>query len=665
MVAISKPQEYKVTVKKYDGGLDMTTDPAGLDVNKVAVSENMRMIRKGFFRTRFGFAKKAETGSSPVHDMHPNSQRDVLFKKTGTKIYCTVDGPEEQNQNWYDTGVVRTASAREVFHDFGVFITASNGTDNFIRLTVGRIETEFDNTDTTIEMEEGHNLIFRTPLTAAFTADSGTDTITSNGHGLSNGDRVAVYNSGGALPSGLSEYTEYFVINSETNTFQLSATYNGSVVDLTTNGTGTNTFTDGIAWCKGKMLTYTGLSGDDLTGARVQSGTYGAGLAITQSYDPAGAKKGTCIYDLDEKILTAGVPGYEDILYYSATSDDSQPELATDFVNYDAGGKRMPSKITCLAGGSGVVLIGLKRGIHFAHSFDIATGALVTRRVTGNYGVPNAHCIVYMDPYYYVFTGKRILQIAADRNGVQMIEPTPDNPFPPFDFGIQSFLQDCDEDQTFAYGYHDPEMNTLIFNVIIEGLGYEVVYDNNNKVWVSVDIGKPFGCRTSWRGRSWAGNAVNGKVYLDDEGLSDDENEINSRILTGEFSYNDGEAEIDFTDFFHTGLLSPLGEFTMRMYVNGKKQWEELITADRLIELGLMSVESGTPIGGGSIGAKSFGHGGDTPDVYNYDMPRTLLDVGLRAQFEFEVNRAGTQWGLSSSKLIGETNEYVNSLPTI
>lgn len=637
----------------------MTTDPQGLPPDKVAVAENMRMARKGYFYTRFGYAKQATLGANPIDEMHPNEQRDILFLKTGTQILCSVDG-----DNWYDTGVIRTAGAREVMHDFGVFLTASNGTDNFIRLTSGLIEMPFDESDTTIQMEEGNNIIFRIPKTGAWTVDAGTETISATGHGLANGDRVAFY-SDNALPAGVVANQEYFVINAAADTFQVSETHNGATLDFTDTGTGTHTFTDGIAWCGGNMLTYTGVSGDDLTGARVQVGEYESGLAITQSFDPVGAKKGRCIYDLDEKILVANVPGYEDILYYSATSDDSQPELATDFVNYDAGGKRMPSKITALAGGSGIVLIGLKKGIHFAHSFDIATGSLVTRRITKNHGVPNAKCIVYMDPYYYVFTGKRILQIAADSNGVQLVEPTPENPFPPFDYAMQKFLQDCDEDQTFAYGYHDPEMNTLIFNVMIEGLGYEIVYDNNNKVWVSVDIGKPFGCRANWKRRSWAGDATEGKVFLDDEGLVDESAAIIHRVLTGEVTYDDGQAEIDLTDFFHSGLLNHPGEFTMRMYVNGQQQWEELITSTMLVENKLMFLQSGTPIGGGTVGAKSFGHGGDVPEVYNYDLPRSLLDVGLRAQLEFEVSREGTQWALSNSKLLGETNEYVNSLTTL
>ena len=75
-----------------------------------------------------------------------------------------------------------------------------------------------------------------------FTADAGTDFLSDTAHGLANGDRVMVTNSGGALPTGLSENTVYFVVNKTTDTFQLSLTSGGSAIDLTTAGTGTNSW---------------------------------------------------------------------------------------------------------------------------------------------------------------------------------------------------------------------------------------------------------------------------------------------------------------------------------------------------------------------------------------------------------------------------------------
>lgn len=73
-----------------------------------------------------------------------------------------------------------------------------------------------------------------------FTAANATDVFTSNGHGYANGTKVRVFNVGGALPAGLTAGTDYYVIGAAANTFQLSATLGGAAVNVTTDGTGTN-----------------------------------------------------------------------------------------------------------------------------------------------------------------------------------------------------------------------------------------------------------------------------------------------------------------------------------------------------------------------------------------------------------------------------------------
>jgi len=81
--------------------------------------------------------------------------------------------------------------------------------------------------------------------TANFTATFATNTFTSNGHGLVNGNMVVLTTSGADLPLGLEIATVYYVISATTNTFQLSLTSGteGPAVDITDNGTGTHTFT--------------------------------------------------------------------------------------------------------------------------------------------------------------------------------------------------------------------------------------------------------------------------------------------------------------------------------------------------------------------------------------------------------------------------------------
>lgn len=65
------------------------------------------------------------------------------------------------------------------------------------------------------------------------------DQLFAPGHGMSDGDRVVVYSLfSGAIPTGLTEGTVYFVVSSATNTFKVSATSGGAAVDITGLGGG-------------------------------------------------------------------------------------------------------------------------------------------------------------------------------------------------------------------------------------------------------------------------------------------------------------------------------------------------------------------------------------------------------------------------------------------
>jgi hypothetical protein len=64
----------------------------------------------------------------------------------------------------------------------------------------------------------------------------GDDVVISSAHGLSNGDKVVLKAGGGALPSGVNDYTTYYVVDSKTDTFNVSLTSGGAVVDLVDDG---------------------------------------------------------------------------------------------------------------------------------------------------------------------------------------------------------------------------------------------------------------------------------------------------------------------------------------------------------------------------------------------------------------------------------------------
>ena len=147
-----------------------------------------------------------------------------------------------------------------------------------------------------------------------FTAAT-TDTFTSYGHGYSDDDQVRVY--GGALPTGLSVNTTYYIINSTSNTFQVSTSQGGSAVNITADGEGIMTRISGTLTFRGYLPT--GGSRDEFT-ALASSDTftsYAHGLA-----------------DDDQVILVsrgAGLPTgvSEETIYYVITSATNTFQLST------------------------------------------------------------------------------------------------------------------------------------------------------------------------------------------------------------------------------------------------------------------------------------------------------------------------------------------------
>ena len=80
---------------------------------------------------------------------------------------------------------------------------------------------------------------YNNTVEAITAVDTAANTLTSNSHAFSNGDRVYISSTGGSVPGGLAKDTLYFVVGSTTNNFQLSATEGGSAISLTDTGSGT------------------------------------------------------------------------------------------------------------------------------------------------------------------------------------------------------------------------------------------------------------------------------------------------------------------------------------------------------------------------------------------------------------------------------------------
>jgi hypothetical protein len=80
-------------------------------------------------------------------------------------------------------------------------------------------------------------------VTALTSISNGTPAVfTLNSHGLDNGDAL-VLSTSGVLPTGLTAGTVYYVINTATNTFNVSLTAGGAAVNTTGAGSGTHSMT--------------------------------------------------------------------------------------------------------------------------------------------------------------------------------------------------------------------------------------------------------------------------------------------------------------------------------------------------------------------------------------------------------------------------------------
>lgn len=124
-----------------------------------------------------------------------------------------------------------------------VFTVAVNTTVDFTAIRVGNVVTVTNvNNGNATNAADGDSV---TGSSAPGLVDEATDTITITAHGLSSGQRVE-YNSTVADITGLTSGSLYFVRNVTANTFQLSSTAAGAIIDLTDDGTGDHTFSSGL-----------------------------------------------------------------------------------------------------------------------------------------------------------------------------------------------------------------------------------------------------------------------------------------------------------------------------------------------------------------------------------------------------------------------------------
>lgn len=162
---------------------------------------------------------------------------------SGSPVLSTTISVSANGSSWTDyPGVTEVYATGFRYIKYRVTVTASGG-DDFYRISAINLKL-----DAKQKNDSGSGTAY-TEVAKTFTADAATDVLTSTAHGFTDG-KVVQFTTTGTLPGGLSLATDYFVINSATNTYKVSATPNGAAVDITSAGTGTHTATadkDGTA----------------------------------------------------------------------------------------------------------------------------------------------------------------------------------------------------------------------------------------------------------------------------------------------------------------------------------------------------------------------------------------------------------------------------------
>jgi flagellin-like hook-associated protein FlgL len=141
------------------------------------------------------------------------------------------------------TSVPSSNTINSTGHGFanGQRVTYSPNDDAILGLIEGDSYYVRNSTSNTFELSETENgpiISFTENESDIQTFILNTDIINSEDHGFSTGDEVVYSADGGTIIGGLSEGGRYFVIRNDDDSFELSATNGGPVINLTSTGNG-------------------------------------------------------------------------------------------------------------------------------------------------------------------------------------------------------------------------------------------------------------------------------------------------------------------------------------------------------------------------------------------------------------------------------------------
>lgn len=453
---------------------------------------------------------------------------------------------------------------------------------------------------------------------------------------------------------------DIFAINKTDNFLKITVSTIASVsvgagtLDLRA-GDGQEMAATGTVYIRGIAVTYTGVSTDQLTGCTGLTAAMVADDIVTQTTAYANNPKGSCMGELEGSALVGGVSADATGLYWSEPSSSAEPELFYEFpATYI---KPMPRDITAIKSGNSATMIGMRKGVNYTPGFEENTGVPLTHSVSTVHSIPNAYCIEQMDEDFIVLTSQgRILPAGQTDAGFKIIDD-PRNPRSDMDYPVQGFLQKnadkADVDENFTF--YDPSSRTAVSSIKMnEGFSKELVLQRDIGAW-SIDTGKSVACRTTFKGKTYCGAQMGGKIYLDNDKTVDEGISIDFRVVTGLMMVDEKRISFDVLNFIIGGLLTALGKFTVRILADGQYVFQEEFTAEQLVEEGLMDITTGIPIGYGNLGSESIGTGGSVTEGFTFSLPIEFSIECHTLQVEIQANDPGTSMELREMRIDCET----------
>ena len=154
-------------------------------------------------------------------------QSDWIRNPSWLTMPTIVDGDQQLNKLIavdYDSSIVEFTLRSEVFPATYTIDWGDGNTDTYTT-TTGNQQVRFVHT-----YDWNNANLDNTNAPATITSS----VITRNGHGYPDGYRLFLNDISG--PTNINDYTEYYVVNSTTNTFQISETQGGSAITIDANG---------------------------------------------------------------------------------------------------------------------------------------------------------------------------------------------------------------------------------------------------------------------------------------------------------------------------------------------------------------------------------------------------------------------------------------------